>query len=75
MRCALVIARRIGKDQESRGNPALGAMAVTPAPHIAGWTGGRVHLRILSNLADRHLTRAGLMEGCPKASCRQVDTG
>ena len=43
---------------------AMGANAVNTAaerltPRIEGLTGGRVHLRILSNLADRRLARAG----------------
>lgn len=42
---------------------AMGANAVNTAcerlaPHIEALTGGRVHLRILSNLADRRLARA-----------------
>lgn len=42
---------------------AMGANAVNTAceklaPHIARITGGRVHLRILSNLADRRLVKA-----------------
>jgi hydroxymethylglutaryl-CoA reductase len=42
---------------------AMGANAVNTAceklsPHIAQITGGRVHLRILSNLADRRLVKA-----------------
>src|SRR3972149_3257868 len=42
---------------------AMGANAVNTAcerlaPRIEGLTGGRVHLRILSNLADRRLARA-----------------
>ena len=42
---------------------AMGANAVNTAceklaPHIEQITGGRVHLRILSNLADRRLTKA-----------------
>ncbi len=43
---------------------AMGANAVNTAceklaPHIENITGGRVHLRILSNLADRRLAKAG----------------
>jgi hydroxymethylglutaryl-CoA reductase len=43
---------------------AMGANAVNTAcealaPRIEALTGGRVHLRILSNLADRRLARAG----------------
>ena len=42
---------------------AMGANAVNTAverlaPHLRRITGGRVHLRILSNLADRRLARA-----------------
>lgn len=42
---------------------AMGANAVNTAcerlaPHVEAITGGRVHLRILSNLADRRLARA-----------------
>ena len=42
---------------------AMGANAVNTAverlaPRVAALTGGRVHLRILSNLADRRLARA-----------------
>jgi len=33
-------------------------MAEKLAPSITAWTGGRVYLRILSNLADRRLARA-----------------
>lgn len=40
------------------GANAVNTMAETLAPHIAKWTGGRVYLRILSNLADRRLARA-----------------
>jgi hydroxymethylglutaryl-CoA reductase len=43
---------------------AMGANAVNTAceklaPHIASITGGRVHLRILSNLSDRRMVKAG----------------
>ncbi len=42
---------------------AMGANAINTAleklaPHVAAISGGRVHLRILSNLADRRLARA-----------------
>lgn len=45
---------------------AMGANAVNTAverlaPRIAGLSGGRVHLRILTNLADRRLARAQCM--------------
>lgn len=45
---------------------AMGANAVNTAcerlaPRIEGLTGGRVHLRILSNLADRRIARARCM--------------
>lgn len=43
---------------DAMGANAVNTMAEALAPHIAEWTGGRVNLRILSNLADRRLARA-----------------
>jgi len=40
------------------GANAVNTMAEGLAPHIEAWTGGRVLLRILSNLADKRLARA-----------------
>src|SRR5436309_1665673 len=37
---------------------AVNTMAEAVAPHIEQWTGGRVYLRIISNLAVRRLVRA-----------------
>jgi hydroxymethylglutaryl-CoA reductase len=33
-------------------------MAEKVAPHIEKWTGGKVYLKIVSNLADKRLVRA-----------------
>src|SRR5207237_948019 len=37
---------------------AVNTMAEAVAPHLEKWTGGRVYLRIISNLAVRRLVRA-----------------
>ena len=37
---------------------AVNSMAEALAPELERWTGGRINLRILSNLADRRLARA-----------------
>ena len=44
--------------RDAMGANAVNTMAERLAPRIAGLSGGRVHLRILSNLADRRLARA-----------------
>ncbi len=44
--------------RDAMGANAVNTMAETLAPKLAEWTGGRVGLRILSNLADRRLVRA-----------------
>ncbi|MDB5616640.1 hydroxymethylglutaryl-CoA reductase, degradative [Tardiphaga sp.] len=54
----MVITHLIVDTRDAMGANAVNTMAEKIAPHIAGWTGGRVFLRILSNLADRRLARA-----------------
>lgn len=44
--------------RDAMGANALNTAAERLAPRLASLTGGRVHLRILSNLADRRLARA-----------------
>lgn len=44
--------------RDAMGANAVNTAAERLAPHIESLTGGRVHLRILSNLADRRLARA-----------------
>ena len=44
--------------RDAMGANALNTAAERLAPRIAAITGGRVHLRILSNLADRRLARS-----------------
>lgn len=54
----MVITHLIVDTRDAMGANAVNTMAEKLAPSIAGWTGGRVYLRILSNLADRRLARA-----------------
>lgn len=44
--------------RDAMGANAVNTMAERLTPKIEAWTGGKVGLRILSNLADRRLTRA-----------------
>ena len=54
----MVITHIIVDCRDAMGANAVNSMAEALAPHISQWTGGRVFLRILSNLADRRLFRA-----------------
>lgn len=54
----MVITHLIVDTRDAMGANAVNTMAEKLAPHIAAWSGGRVFLRILSNLADRRLARA-----------------
>ena len=54
----MVILHLLIDTRDAMGANAVNSMAETIAPHVEQWTGGRVNLRILSNLADRRLVRA-----------------
>lgn len=54
----MVVVHLIVDTQDAMGANAVNSMAERLAPELAGWTGGRPVLRILSNLADRRLARA-----------------
>ncbi len=54
----MVIIHLIVDTRDAMGANAVNTMAEALAPFIEEWTGGRVYLRILSNLADRRLVRA-----------------
>jgi hydroxymethylglutaryl-CoA reductase len=55
---AMLITHLIVDTRDAMGANAVNTMAEKIAPQIAAWSGGRVFLRILSNLADRRLARA-----------------
>ncbi len=55
---AMLVTHLIVDTRDAMGANAVNSMAEAVAPHIAQWSGGRVRLRILSNLADRRLARA-----------------
>lgn len=44
--------------RDAMGANTVNTMAETLSPHVARWTGGKIGLRILSNLADQRLVRA-----------------
>ncbi len=54
----MVVTHLIVDTRDAMGANAVNTMAEKLAPHIETWTGGRVYLRILSNLADHRLARA-----------------
>jgi hydroxymethylglutaryl-CoA reductase len=54
----MVITHIIVDTRDAMGANAVNTMAEALAPSIEKWTGGRVLLRILSNLADRRIARA-----------------
>ncbi len=54
----MVVTHIIVDTRDAMGANAVNTMAEALAPSIEKWTGGRVYLRILSNLADRRLARA-----------------
>ena len=54
----MVITHIVVDTRDAMGANAVNTMAERLAPSIEGWCGGKVYLRILSNLADRRLVRA-----------------
>jgi hydroxymethylglutaryl-CoA reductase len=54
----MVIIHLIVDTRDAMGANAVNTMAEALAPYIEDWTGGRVYLRILSNLANKRLVRA-----------------
>ncbi|WP_230533019.1 hydroxymethylglutaryl-CoA reductase, degradative [Microvirga roseola] len=54
----MVITHLIVDTRDAMGANAVNTMAEKLAPSIESWTGGKVFLRILSNLADRRVARA-----------------
>ena len=55
---AFLVVHLIYDVRDAMGANAINTACEKLAPHIEALTGGRVHLRILSNLADRRLARA-----------------
>src|SRR3990170_1850694 len=54
----MVIIHLVVDCRDALGANAVNTMAEALAPQIEAWTGGRVYLRIISNLAVRRLARA-----------------
>ncbi len=55
---SMVIAHLLVDVKDAMGANAVNTMAEAVAPYIEEITGGRVYLRIISNLADKRLVRA-----------------
>src|SRR5439155_82493 len=54
----MVITHLVVDCRDAMDANAVNTMAEAIAPHLEKWTGGRVYLRIISNLAVRRLARA-----------------
>ena len=54
----MVVTHLVVDTRDAMGANTVNTMAERLAPEIEAWTGGKVYLRILSNLADRRLARA-----------------
>ena len=54
----MVVTHLLVDTRDAMGANAVNTMAEALAPKIEAWTGGKVLLRILSNLADRRIARA-----------------
>lgn len=54
----MVITHLLVDCRDAMGANAVNTMAEAVAPHIEKWTGGRVYLRIISNLAVKRVARA-----------------
>lgn len=54
----MLVTHLVVDTRDAMGANAVNTMAEALAPRLADWSGGRVYLRILSNLADRRLARA-----------------
>lgn len=53
----MVVTHLLVDVKDAMGANAVNTMAEAVAPYIEDWTGGRVYLRIISNLADKRLVR------------------
>ncbi|HYM40043.1 MAG TPA: hydroxymethylglutaryl-CoA reductase, degradative [Thermoplasmata archaeon] len=54
----MVVTHLLVDCRDAMGANAVNTMAEAVAPHLERWTGGRVYLRIISNLAVKRLARA-----------------
>ncbi len=59
--------------QDAMGANVVNTACEKLAPHIAEITGGRVHLRILSNLADRRLVKTNCTILCDDLAFKNAD--
>jgi hydroxymethylglutaryl-CoA reductase len=59
----MVITHLVVDCRDAMGANAVNTMVEAVAPHLEKWTGGRVYLRIISNLAVRRLARSRAVFG------------
>ena len=71
----MLVLHLIVDTRDAMGANAVNSMAEALAPRLAAWTGGKVGLRILSNLADRRLVRARAIWPCDEIGGADVRDG
>lgn len=71
----MVVTHIIVDTKDAMGANAVNTMAEKLAPHIESWTGGKVYLRILSNLADKRVARARAVWTCEAIGGESVRDG
>ncbi|NOL48693.1 hydroxymethylglutaryl-CoA reductase, degradative [Pelistega europaea] len=71
----MVVTHIIVDTKDAMGANAVNTMAEKLAPHIESWTGGKVYLRILSNLADKRVARARAIWTCEAIGGESVRDG
>lgn len=71
----MVVTHIIVDTKDAMGANAVNTMAEKLAPHIESWTGGKVYLRILSNLADKRIARARAVWTCEAIGGSSVRDG
>lgn len=71
----MVVTHIIVDTRDAMGANAVNTMAEKLAPHIETWTGGKVYLRILSNLADKRVARARAVWRCEAIGGESVRDG
>lgn len=72
---SMVVTHIIVDTKDAMGANTVNTMAEALAPHIEEITGGKVYLRILSNLADRRIARARVVVDKEKLGGESVVDG
>lgn len=69
----MVVTHLLVDCRDAMGANAVNTMVEAIAPHLEKWTGGRVYLRIISNLAVRRLVRARAVFAKEEIATDEID--